>query len=43
VLQTVAMEIDTFLEELGLALEVELHRTERGRQALQAWLNSNRE
>jgi hypothetical protein len=34
------MEIDAFLEELGLALDVELRRTDRGRKALEAWLNS---
>jgi hypothetical protein len=40
VVRTVPMEIDAFLAELGLALDVELRRTERGRAALQAWLNS---
>ncbi|MEO7083922.1 MAG: hypothetical protein ABI442_04515 [Gemmatimonadaceae bacterium] len=40
VLRTVPMEIDAFLAELGLALDVELRRTERGRAALQAWLNT---
>lgn len=34
------MEIDAFLAELGLALDVELHRTERGREALRTWLNT---
>jgi len=32
------LEIDAFLAELGLALEVELKRTERGRDALRKWL-----
>jgi hypothetical protein len=32
------LEIDTFLTELGLALDVELRRTERGRDALREWL-----
>ena len=32
------MEIDAFLAELGLALDVELKRTERGRDALREWL-----
>ena len=32
------LEIDAFLAELGLALDVELKRTERGRDALREWL-----
>jgi hypothetical protein len=40
VIRTDPMEIDGFLEELGLALDVELRRTERGREALRAWMNS---
>jgi hypothetical protein len=40
VIRTVPLEIDAFLAELGLALDVELRRTEKGREALQAWLNS---
>ena len=40
VIRTVPMEIDAFLTELGLALDVELRRTEKGRAALHAWLNS---
>jgi len=40
VIRTDPMEIDAFLAELGLALEVELQRTERGREALRAWLNT---
>jgi len=40
VVRTIPMEIDAFLEELGLALDVELRRTEHGRKALEAWLNS---
>jgi hypothetical protein len=39
VIRTVPMEIDTFLAELGLALDVELRRTEKGRAALQEFLN----
>ena len=38
VIRTVPMEIDAFLAELGLALDVELRRTERGREALEDWL-----
>lgn len=40
VIRTEPMEIDEFLPELGLALEVELRRTERGRAALQRWLDA---
>ncbi|MBK5189435.1 MAG: hypothetical protein JJD97_14420, partial [Gemmatimonadaceae bacterium] len=40
VIRTVPMEIDAFLTELGVALDVELRRTEKGRAALQAWLSS---
>jgi hypothetical protein len=32
------LDIEAFLAELGLALDVELKRTERGRDALRAWL-----
>lgn len=39
VVRTVPMEINAFLAELGVALDVELRRTEQGRRALQAWLN----
>ena len=39
VIRTDRMEIDVFLAELGLALDVELERTERGREALRKWLN----
>jgi hypothetical protein len=39
VIRTDPMEIDVFLAELGLALDVELERTERGREALRKWLN----
>jgi hypothetical protein len=35
------MEVDSFLEELGLALDVELRRTERGRAALRDFLNAS--
>jgi hypothetical protein len=40
VIRTIPMEIDVFLAELGLALDVELRRTDKGREALQQWLNS---
>ncbi|HEX3865663.1 MAG TPA: hypothetical protein VHV78_02885 [Gemmatimonadaceae bacterium] len=40
VIRTDPMEIDAFLTELGLALDVELRRTERGRDALRTWLDS---
>lgn len=40
VIRTDPMEIDGFLAELGLALDVELRRTERGRDALRTWLTS---
>jgi hypothetical protein len=40
VIRTDPMEIDDFLAELGLALDVELRRTERGRDALRTWMNS---
>jgi hypothetical protein len=39
-IRTTPMEIDAFLAELGTAIDAELHRTERGREALQRWLNS---
>ena len=35
------MEIDAFVGELSSALDAELRRTERGRQALESWLQSN--
>ena len=41
-IRTDPMEIDAFLAELGLALEVELRRTERGRATLHDWLNPTR-
>lgn len=40
VIRSDPMEIDAFLAELGLALDAELRRTERGRDALREWLNS---
>jgi hypothetical protein len=40
VIRTDPMEIDEFLAELGVALDAELRRTEKGRAALRAWLNS---
>ena len=40
VVRTVPMEIDAFLAELGLALDAELRRTDKGRKALERWLNS---
>lgn len=39
VIRTDPLEIDDFLTELGNALDAELRRTERGRRAIQAWLN----
>jgi hypothetical protein len=39
VIKTDPMEIDAFLAELGLALDVELERTEKGRDAVRQWLN----
>jgi hypothetical protein len=38
-IRTTPMEIDAFLAELGLALDVELRRTEKGRAALKEFLN----
>ena len=38
--RTVPLEIDAFLAELGVAIDVELKRTERGRAALQRWIDS---
>ena len=40
VIRTEPMEIDAFLAELGPAIDAELQRSERGRQALGAWLAS---
>ena len=40
-IRTVPMEIDAFLEDLGTAVDAELRRTEKGRAALQKWLNSS--
>jgi hypothetical protein len=40
VIRTDPMAIDAFLAELGLALDEELKRTERGRDALRAWMDS---
>ncbi len=40
VVRNMPLEIEDFLAELGLALDVELKRTERGRDALRAWLSS---
>lgn len=40
VIRTDPMDIDEFLAELGAALDAELRRTEKGRNALRAWLNS---
>lgn len=37
-IRTDPLEIDAFLAELGLALDAELERTERGRDALRKWL-----
>jgi hypothetical protein len=40
-IRTVPMEIEAFLEDLGTAIDAELRRTEKGRAALQKWLNSS--
>ncbi len=40
VIRTDPMEIEAFLAELGPAIDAELQRTERGRDALRAWLDS---
>ncbi len=40
VIRTDPMEIDVFLAELGPAIDAELQRTERGRDALRTWLSS---
>jgi hypothetical protein len=40
VIRTDPMEIDAFLAELGNALDAELRRTERGRDAIRAWLDA---
>ncbi len=40
VIRTDPMEIDAFLAELGPAIDAELQRTERGRDALRGWLES---
>jgi len=38
--RSIPMEIEAFLSELGLALDAELRRTERGHAALEAFLRS---
>jgi hypothetical protein len=40
VVRNFPLEIEDFLAELGLALDVELKRTERGRDALRTWLST---
>jgi hypothetical protein len=40
VIRTDPMEIDVFLAELGAAIDAELRRTDRGRDALREWLSS---
>ena len=35
------LEIDTFIAELSVAIDSELRRSERGRLALESWLQSN--
>jgi len=42
-IRTDPLEIEPFLEELGLALDAELRRTERGRDALRTWLNGRKD
>ena len=39
-IRTTPMEIDAFLAELGAAIDDELRKSERGREALQRWLRS---
>ena len=41
VIKTDPMEIEAFLAELAPAIDVELRRTERGRDALRNWLTAN--
>ncbi|HEX5179582.1 MAG TPA: hypothetical protein VFW04_09645 [Gemmatimonadaceae bacterium] len=41
VIRTDPLEIEEFLIELGTALDAELKRTERGREAIRSWLNTN--
>ena len=41
VIRNDALEIDAFVAELSAALDAELRRTERGRDALNSWLRSN--
>ena len=41
VVRTIPMEIEPFLAELGVAIDVELRRTEAGRQALEKWMKSS--
>ncbi|HXE61214.1 MAG TPA: hypothetical protein VN607_10940 [Gemmatimonadaceae bacterium] len=40
VIRTDPMDVDAFLAELGSALDTELRRTERGRDAIRAWLDT---
>jgi len=40
VVRTFPMEIEAFLEELAIAIDEELRRTDRGRAALERWLQS---
>ena len=40
VIRTDPLEIDVFLAELGPAIDAELRRSERGRAALDSWLQS---
>jgi hypothetical protein len=40
VIRTEPLELDVFLAELGVALDVELQRSERGRDALRSWLDA---
>lgn len=40
VIRTDPIAIDAFLAELGAAVDAELQRSERGRDALRAWLDS---
>lgn len=40
VIRTEPMAIEAFLDELGPAIDAELRRSERGREALRSWLES---
>jgi hypothetical protein len=41
VIRNEPIDVDVFIAELSAALDAEARRTERGREALDAWLKSN--